>query len=352
MELKQWIVRQQIGCIGLQETNINWTKCNDKERFAERMKYPGFEFVRTTAARNKHGDNKKYNHGGTGIVCVNQLTHRIVASGADERGLERWSWMAFRRSNGTSVRIISAYQPCKVNDPLQNHTVYRQQIQYCNENDVVQCTLELYKKELCALISKWIKKGDKIILVIDVNEDVIDGPLNRMLYSIGLHSAPRSKFGQRPPPTQHNGSKAIDDIYVSSDVRCNKTGYFAFGDGPGDHRGLFIDLHETQLFGDAIHAIHRLPARRLITSNHKVVEKFNKLYEGQILRNHIPQQLEYLHQITTYPASPDQITLYNKLDNLQWQAFRYADKKCRKLRVGDVAFEPETVQIEGKRIAL
>ena len=143
------------------------------------MKYPGFEFVRTTVAYNKHGEQKKFVHGGTGIVCINQLIHRITASGADERGLGRWSWMAFQGNNGITVRIISAYQPCKVLGPFKNHTVYRQHIQYCK----------------CALIHKWVRKGDKIILLVDANESAVDGSLDKMLQTIGLHSAPCTKFG-------------------------------------------------------------------------------------------------------------------------------------------------------------
>ena len=41
-----------------------------------------------------------------------------------------------------------------------------------------------------------------------------------------------------------------------------------------------------------------------------------------------------------------------KLDRLQIQAFRFADKNCRKLRMGKVPFSPDDVQIEGRRISL
>ena len=180
------------------------------------------------------------------------------------------------------------------------------------------CPLDLYKRELCALIHKWVRKGDKIILLIDANESVVDGSLDKMLQTIDLHSAPRTKFGQHQPPTQHNVRKSIDDIYVSQNVTHVKTGYFPFGDGPGDHRGLFIDLQIASLFGDNIHAIHRLLARRLITKNAKVVKKFNQLYEEQIAHNHIPQQLEQLYRYISYPASVSHQEWYNKLDNLQW----------------------------------
>ena len=83
-----------------------------------------------------------------------------------------------------------------------------------------------------------------------------------------------------------------------------------------------------------------------------MIKKFNQLYEEQIARDHIPQQLEQLYRCMSYPASLIHQEWYNKIDDLQWKAFRYADKRCRRLRMGEVAFEPETMQLEGKRISL
>ena len=37
---------------------------------------------------------------------------------------------------------------------------------------------------------------------------------------------------------------------------------------------------------------------------------------------------------------------------MQVQVFKFADLDCRKLRMGEVPFAPEVVQIEGRRISL
>ena len=41
---------------------------------------------------------------------------------------------------------------------------------------------------------------------------------------------------------------------------------------------------------------------------------------------------------------------YEKLDRMYIQAFKYADKRCRKLKAGEVAYAPEDIQAEGKKI--
>ena len=166
------------------------------------------------------------------------------------------------------------------------------------------------------------------------------------------YSAPRNKFGDRPPPTQHKGSRAIDDIYISRQIQVQRTGHYAFGDGPGDHRGLFLDVNESLLFGASLQVIHRLPARLLNSPNVKVVTKFNKLFEYQLERKHVGPRVQQLYERMTYPVNPDETKLYEKLDRIQVQAFNFANKRCRKLRMGEVPFAPEVVQIEGRRIAL
>ena len=53
-EMKEWMVRNEIDCIGIQETNVYWKKCHDRAQFRERMRHHEWEFVRTATSFNKH----------------------------------------------------------------------------------------------------------------------------------------------------------------------------------------------------------------------------------------------------------------------------------------------------------
>ena len=45
-------------------------------------------------------------------------------------------------------------------------------------------------------------------------------------------------------------------------------------------------------------------------------------------------------------------TEYEKLDNIQQNAYRYADKRCRKIRAGEIQYEPDKIQHYGIIIRL
>lgn len=57
--------------------------------------------------------------------------------------------------NTGTVRVIAAYQPCRVTGALRNLTVFKQYLKFCNENNIDTCPLEIFKTELCSLIASW-----------------------------------------------------------------------------------------------------------------------------------------------------------------------------------------------------
>lgn len=132
----------------------------------------------------------------------------------------------------------------------------------------------------------------------------------------------------------------------------SKSGYMPFRDGPGDHRGLYIDVNLQNLAGGDYHKIHRQQARRLISSNSRVADKFNLLFQAKLDRNHVSERIERLRLQSHLPFTAAHADEYEKLDRLQVQAFQYASKRCRKLRMGEIAFAPEEIQLEGRKVHL
>ena len=222
---------------------------------------------------------------------IEQITHRISGSGADERGIGRWSWLLLKGKNGTLVRVITSYQPNLTQNNSHPGSVYSQQRQYFQNNNIDNCPLEMFQTELVKQIQTWLRQKNKIILLISANEDVRSGRLSNKLENIGLISAIRTRHGHRCPPTQHSNSIPIDDIFISRNVPVFKSGYLRFGDGPGDHRGLFVDVDSRSLFGGSFHHIHRLPARRLVSSNPTVAERFNKLFDEKLTLGNVHNRI-------------------------------------------------------------
>ena len=171
----------------------------------------------------------------------------------------------------------------------------------------------MLRKDLCSALKTWIHNEDRIVLMLDANEDVRDGLLSKKLVSMGLDSVLQSRFGRSMmPPTYQRGSVPIDDIFVSKSITSIRAGMLEFGNGPGDHRALFFDGQ---------------PARRLISTNPIVVDRFNRDYESQLLRNHVHEQMQELYNTFDTPMTSAQIEKYEKLDRMS--AFHYANKRCR-----------------------
>ena len=351
-ELKTWIVNSEFDIFGLQELNLNVSKCRDRERIGERMKSPAWEFFNTATGHNKHyTGNKKMLYGGTMLLAQGQQCHRVASSGADERGLGRWAWFLLHGKDRIKTRVVTAYRPCKTTKLTSTGTVYNQHLQYFKDQNIDTCPLTMFDNDLTALIQKWIRQGEKVVLMIDSNDDINTGAFDRKLRQCGLISALRTRHGTNVPPTQHSGSVAIDDIYITPNLQVGKAGYLPFGDGPGDHRGLFVDIHIQSIVGGEYQKIHRQQARRLISTDVRVAEKFNSLFDEQLRRNNIHQRMEQLNRTCHYPMTAMEQKLYEKMDRCQVQAFNYENKRCRKLRFGQVHYAPEEIQKEGRKIS-
>ena len=132
----------------------------------------------------------------------------------------------------------------------------------------------------------------------------------------------------------------------------SKAGYLPFGQGPGDHRGLFVDINLQNLVGGDFHKIHRQQARRLISHDSRVTERFDLLFQQQLDRNSVSERIAYLSTIPKHKFTQKHEKEYEKLDRLQMCAFQYANKRCRKLRFGEVAFAPAAAQLVGRKAHL
>ena len=102
-------MEKEIDVCGFQEIGINWRNCRGKGSLRERMKYHGWEYSRIVASYNKNCEIGKHKYCGTMTFMKDQITHRVSASGIDESGLGRWSWIQLKGSNNHKKRESSQY---------------------------------------------------------------------------------------------------------------------------------------------------------------------------------------------------------------------------------------------------
>ena len=78
------------------------------------------------------------------------------------------------------------------------------------------------------------------------------------------------------------GKNKIDGIFISHSIEINKCGYLPFDYFPSNHRGLWIDIIYTKVFGFLTDKSVRPNSRRLKTNNVQVVRKWQQIYSDYL----------------------------------------------------------------------
>ena len=167
----------------------------------------------TQCPRRKDG-----REGTIGWYRVNLLwrSHRLYQENRPrQQGLGRWCWILFSREHGHKARVITAYNPCR-NKNANSETTYQQQRRYfITKWKDLTCPLILFRRQLTKQIKEWQAEGDRIILFMDYNEHVTNGPLGKLLADkegLELREAILHHTRSSPGATFFRGSKPIDGL--------------------------------------------------------------------------------------------------------------------------------------------
>ena len=345
---KNWIYDHEVDIIGWQEVGVAFHTLPRHERLAERMKDLRWDKFRISSSNNKHEKINKMQYGGTAVMSFNESSHRVKVTGGDPTGLGRWSWIVFEGKAGHKTRVISAYIPCKSADDKRK-TVYMQHKRYFLRKGIMECPKKLLYQHLSNHLKKWQKEGENIVLLIDMNENLEkDGPFQTILkYECQLVDPIRTihqKRNEKLPPTSLTGSFPIDSIFVSPQLQnITRGGWIKIEDSVGDHRALFIDLPTKTLLGEEPFQIHKHTARRLVCDKPSIVDKFNHLLDRQFHLQRIYYKYELLIEEHKNGNSSREL-IHRKLDKLDCaitNAIRHAEKRCRKVKTGNVPYSPK-----------
>jgi hypothetical protein len=92
-------------------------------------------------------------------------------------------------------------------------------------------------------IKQWHAAGDRVVLFMDHNEHVINGPLGKALADrdqLDLQEAIVQHTGASPGTTFFRGSKPINRLWISSNLDTSKACVMPFGYGIGHHRAFIL----------------------------------------------------------------------------------------------------------------
>jgi len=193
-------------------------------------------------------------------------------------------------------------------------------------------------------LNKVMETGDHIILMLDANSSMKDSDLSRTLSNIYLKEAILDRHGMQGPATHKRNSTStpIDGIWVSSGLDILKGGYFAYDEVvPSDHRCLWIDVSFVTAFGHNMPPLCKRQPRRINCKDPHLVQNYINLYHKFAKPIDLFKRVQEFEKRAPYMSRSEVIQEYEALDLIRCEATQYAERRCRKLKTGQVAFSPE-----------
>ena len=332
----------QLDVFGLVEINLNFSRLPSHQQWKERFK--GLRHAHSICSTNQHSTTtEKILFGGTAQLAHGTLSPRVVANGADLSGLGRWVWTRFIGKHNTHLRIISGYRPVSNTRSDRPFQVANQHETYLLSQNDDRRARDAFLEDLDIEIQSWLSLGDAIILSLDANDNVRLGAINRFIQKWGLVDAHCHRHPHLPTVATCSKNRSeipIDGIWCSASVDILAAGYSGFGEYPighADHRLLWVDVSACSCFGLVPPSPTYTQPRRLTLQDPRVVKRYNKLLISAYERHQLPQRARRLYgQYNNFDHHAQ--TEYETLAQLDLQCRRYADRRCRKLRMGNTPF--------------
>ena len=117
------------------------------------------------------------------------------------RVLGRYCSFVFWANPQHKCRVVVAYNVCN-GKPKGLKTQYQQITRYCQDKWIKESPKELMRKDSAKQCGLWRKNSEKLVIIImDANESIMDGPLKRMLEEEGvdLEEFSHKYYGNVPP---------------------------------------------------------------------------------------------------------------------------------------------------------
>ena len=187
---------------------------------------------------------------------------------------------------------------------------------------------------------------DVLSLGIDANEDIRYGDVDTLIESLSMTEAIRNQHSARSPPATYNRNyqrQPIDGLWVSDELEILRSGYTEFGGSvPSDHRSLWIDFHYTEIFGHSISPTVRPTARRLKSSDPRLVSRYIALTKRAFKEHGLFKRLFSLSvAMQREGLNPSLEEEFNSIQSLHASIRSTIEQGLRRLRMGGIPWSPK-----------
>jgi len=210
----------QGGC--LSEVGIDWITYRPSANLASwfRLELPD---IRSHTAHNKHEQGIAHHQpGGTATIACKELVRYVKNKGDDFRGLGRWCSTLMYADKNHRFRIVLAYNVGR-QAPRGDSTIFQQQLRYIQNHHLSTTPRRLFMIDFLAMLQAWRQQGDRLLIFMDMNEHILNGPLARRMARMGLEEATHKNWGSLEPHTYVGGKEPIDAVFHSPDLDVTAT---------------------------------------------------------------------------------------------------------------------------------
>ena len=323
------------------ETNVDWRKLPKKKTIWETTK-SWFENVTTVASTNQHDKHDTpYQPGGTAVITQGDMALRVMGRSFDTDRMGRWCSVLYRGKENIKLRVISVYYARKPND-FGHRKAYIQQKNAMLKLKIKGDPCSKFWDDFWKQLDEWLEDGEQLIIGGDWNKDVRDENFLKEFEERNLYPATMGRHDPATAPETYSGGKdPIDEIFVSSTLHIKASGFLEHSSSEGDHRPVWVDISKESALGDNFPDLPLYQARRLKCSDPRVVKKYLKHLHEFYERKGVYGKCIKLFNNFSKPLSTEESELFEEIDNLRYQGMLQAEKKCRKLKMGQNKWSPK-----------
>ncbi|KAL7459566.1 hypothetical protein ACHAWC_011573 [Mediolabrus comicus] len=335
-----------VDVLGIQETNCNFRALKASHTLASELRHAD-DRIRSVEAHNtiEIKNITPYQPGGVAVVVRDEMAGLQLESGKDPKRLGMFAWYSTPDVNGVKTIFVSAYAPCSA----KGESTYHQHIErYLQKHHLDTNPKDFFRDSLIEAIVAWRRSRYRVVLMIDANENVLDGSLSKRLAEDDIkmrEAVHRAMPRGRGPPTHFRGTRqgngAIDGIFISDDIELISASYLPFDETLGDHRPVLIDIQMRSVLGKELVKIVHPKARRLNSRIPRHRDKYLQKVKEGFKRNKIEKRLRAVETVATFPPTSEVVDSLEMIDRLIESILLKAEKECRIIYPAHYEFSPE-----------
>ena len=347
LAIKDFMETHQIDVMGMAEVNQNWRNLR-RTNTLEQICRKWFEQTRSMTSYNSHNRERGYSlPGGVGSITRGPLALRALERHHDKRQMGRWGSQLFQGKKGKKLRFVSVYVPHVAKDH-GDKKIFCQQQDVLLKLKVPGSVIKNFWQDFWDQVDEWLGKGEQLVIGGDWNEIVTEKKFLKPFLDRNLKPAVQTRHGTKLPATYNRGSKPLDEVFCSSTLEVQLSGYGIFGQTRGDHRPVWLDISTSSALGTSMTKLSNKQPKRLRCKDPRIVKKYNYVLRQQLDKHGAFHRAHRLLQTFHTPLTKQEEKEFEKLDKIRVAAMKTAEKQCRKLRMGKYEWTPALQALRDK----